>query len=315
MKRALLAAACVLLLAGCSPRADQTAAPAGPSQAADITEKVCTWDREPVLLRFLDEDTLGVECRLETDSSTILFSIGDGTVAEEEQPLDAVRPNSFDREVLLENGGTAAVSEDQDRVFYRTPAGTRRLLLDGSALEDPETYWMIAARGKWGAVSGISASGVPCAYLLDLDSMEAVRLEMRDGMIPADIEGDLVLFAQENVLNPAGGQTLQLYDAASGSLLEVDAGSESGASHAVLSAGGRYLLSCAEDTQEGTLSFSVFDSRDGSLVTAAEVEGYGLLADSAYLNMALNPDGNLLAALAYRTPEDTRAALLLYRLR
>lgn len=349
MKKILLAAlSCALLAAGCQPAAEisqpaesslESSVPEEISQAEssaeesaaessvpeeseeetpqllDITDTVCTWDREPVLLRFLDNETLAAECMLDTNDSVMLYHIPEDQAEESEEALDAARPNSFDRQVVLSQGGMVAVSEDLAQVFHTSDTGTQTLLLDGSALDPTETFWMLTARGRWGAVSGNTPEYLPSCWVLDLQENTAFRLNLSGEAIPSDIEGNDLLFVRENVLTPSADHFLHVYHADTGEMTAIDAGTDQGAAKAVFSTGGDFVLSCQnQDPETQTLTLAVYETASGQLVQTVSLEGYSVLADTAYQPMALSPDGTVLAVLARETPEDTKTRLLLYRI-
>lgn len=279
----------------------------------DITDTVCTWDREPVLLRFLDNDTLAVECMLDTNDSVMLYHVSEGQVEESEDPLDAARPNSFDRQVVLAQGGKVLISEDQTQVTHVSDTGTETLLLDGSTLNPTETFWILTAKGRWGAVSSNTPDYIPGCWVLDLQENTASRLELSGEAIPSDIEEDALLFVRENVLTPSADHYLHVYHADTGEMTAIDAGSDLGAAKAVFSTGGNFVLSCQnQDTEAQTLTLAVYETASGQLTQTVSLDGYSVLGDTAYQPMAISPDGTVLAVLARETPEDTETRLLLY---
>ncbi len=281
----------------------------------DITDTVCTWDREPVLLRFLDNDTLAVECMLDTNDSVMLYHISEDQAEESEDPLDAARPNSFDRQVVLAQGGKVFVSEDLAQVTHVSDTGTETLLLDGSTLNPTETFWILTAKGRWGAVSSNTMDYVPSCWVLDLQENTASRLEISGEVIPSDIEGDMLLFVRENVLTPSADHFLHVYHADTGEMTAIDAQTDLGAAKAVFSTGGNFVLSCQnQDTEAQTLTLAVYETASGQLTQTISLDGYSVLGDTAFQPMALSPDGTVLAVLARETPEDTETRLLLYHI-
>lgn len=351
MKKILLAAlACMILAAGCQPDTENSQ-PSEESSASelseavsdstevssaeeisaessvpensqeeippllDITDTVCTWDREPVLLRFLDNDTLAVECMLDTNDSVMLYHISEDQAEESEDPLDAARPNSFDRQVVLTQGGKVFVSEDLAQVTHVSDTGTETLLLDGSTLNPMETFWILTAKGRWGAVSSNTMDYIPGCWVLDLQENTASRLEISGEVIPSDIEGDALLFVRENVLTPSADHFLHVYHADTGEMTAIDAGTDQGAAKAVFSTGGSYILSCQnEDAQTQTITLAVYETTSGQLTQTISLDGYSVLGDTAYQPMAISPDGTVLAVLARKTLEDTETRLLLYHI-
>ncbi|MGI5894232.1 MAG: hypothetical protein ACOX6P_06510 [Candidatus Merdivicinus sp.] len=282
-----------------------------PGTLLDITGKVTDSSAPPIALRFVDEDTLGIEVMSENGMETLYYRISQDAKAEPGESLFIAHPNSLDRIVPLPDGGNVRITEDQTRVIHELPSGLEWILLDGTSAS--ETYWILTARGRWGAVSSNTGTDSTGCYLLDLEQNTSRRMEIEGTTILSDIEGDLLLFSRTNTLHAAYDTNVYLYDAAADNLRQFDMGTENGASDVVLSTGGNYLLSCDSwDEDAGTHHFIVYQTADESKICEFQLEQVFHLADSTFQNMAICENGRMIALIANTDYQDFTPHILLY---
>lgn len=292
----------------------ETEDPVLPGTLLDITGKVVEGEQIPTTIRFAEDDTLIVEC-LEEDQFLVKSYLISEDRAEPGDDIELARPNSLDRQIFLKDGSLLSISEDQTQVIHQNQTGVATVILDGTLSTPPETYWIVTARGKWGAVSANAQEGEPGCYILNLEQDTAQKLQISGTVIPSDIEGDLILFVRTSSLNPADGTKLYCYNAAKNDLQEWDMGTEAGACCAVLSNGGKFLLSCDQWDEENAIHhFRIYDTQNGAEIQDFQLNQIYHLAESTFQRMAINADGSMVALIAYTSYQDFTPHVLLYRI-
>ena len=276
----------------------------GPVGLLDLTSLLVKGEETPTALRFLDNDTLALQCSLGSEYSCRFYGISENRLLEEDLDMDLNYPNSYDRIVELEGGGNIRITEDQTQVVRVFPDGEERVLLDAAAEEGVDSFWIILAKGRWAAVCGNTMKYEPSAFFLDLEEGTAERLPIDGTVLPGDIRGEKILFLRESTSFAGNDAFLYLCHGESKDLTPVYVGTELGASRCVMSGGGEYLLALtAVDEEADTAEFALFDGGSGVLQKQFSLDGLSRITDSMAA-MAISPDGKTMAAMTYATPGD-----------